>query len=79
VEDSDPAELRKRNRHVCFGDGIHRRGQDRNVERDLAGEEGASVGLAGQDRGFERLQEDVVERQAEGNFRGVAELSHIGP
>ena len=39
----------------------------------------AGVGLAWQDRGFERLQEDVVERQSERNFRGVVEVGHIGP
>ena len=29
--------------------------------------------------GFERLQQDVVERQAERDVRSVVELGHIGP
>ena len=37
------------------------------------------VGLARQDGGFERLQEDVVERQSERDFGGIVVVGHIGP
>ena len=37
-----------------------------------------SAWLGSTDR-FERLQQDVVERQSERNFSGVGELGHIGP
>src|SRR5205085_10921739 len=60
-------------------DLVHRRRQHRYVQLNLAGEEGARVGLARQDRGFERLKEHVVERQSERNISGVGELGHIGP
>ena len=79
VEHADPAELRQRDRHVGLGHRVHRRGQDRDVERDLAGQAGPGVGLARQHARFERLQQDVVERQAERNVSGVVELGHIGP
>ena len=79
MEHADPAELRQRNRHVGFGHRVHRRRQDRDVERDFAGEEGLGVRLARQNRGFERLQEHVVERQSERDISGVVELGHIGP
>ena len=79
VEHADAAELRQRDRHVRLGHRVHRRGQDRDVERDFAGQEGARVRLARQHGGFERLQQDVVERQSERNVSGVVELGHIGP
>ena len=41
VKHADPAELRERDRHVGLGHRVHRRGQDRDVERDFAGQEGA--------------------------------------
>ena len=79
VKHADPAELRERDRHVRLGHGVHRRRQDRDIERDLAGKKGAGVRLARQDGRFERLQQNVVERQSERDFSGVVELGHIGP
>ena len=38
VKHADPAELRHGDRHVGFGHRVHRRGQDRDVERDFAGQ-----------------------------------------
>ena len=76
---ADATKLRERNRHVGFGHRVHRRGQNRNVERNLASELGLGLGLARKDAQFERLQEDVVERQAEGNVRSAVEVGHIGP
>src|SRR3546814_8440023 len=61
VEHADPAKLRHHDRHIRLGDGIHRRGQDRDVERDLAAEAGAGIGLARQHARFRRLQQNVVE------------------
>ena len=46
VEHADPAELSKRDCHIGFGHGVHRRREDWNLERDLAGEEGSRVRLA---------------------------------
>ena len=73
VKHADAAELGQRDRHVGLGHGVHRRGQDRDVERNAAGEPGAGVGLARQDRGFERLQQDVVERQSRAGCRRISE------
>ena len=77
--DADPAELGERDRHVRLGHRVHRRGQDRDVQRDVAGEECPGVRLAWQDPGFERLQKDVVEGESEGNVGECRKLGHIGP
>ena len=49
VEDADAAQLGQGDRHVGLGHRVHRRGHDRNVERNFAGQLGARVGLARQD------------------------------
>ena len=49
VEHAEPAQLRHHDRHVGLGHRVHRRGEDRDVERDLARHPGARVGLARQD------------------------------
>ena len=79
VKHADAAKLRQGNRHVRFGHRVHRRRENGNMKRDLAGEEGPSVGLAGQHARFQRLQQDVVERQSERNLSNVVDLGHIGP
>ena len=79
MKHADAAQLRQGDRHVGFGDRVHCRRQQRNVERDFAGELGAGVGLARQDRGFKRLEEYVVERQSERDFGGIVVWGHIGP
>ena len=83
MQHADAAELGQSDRHVGFGHRVHRGGQDRNVERDTAAKQGPRVGLARQDRGFERLQQDVVERQPQRDFerdiRGGIGRGHIGP
>ena len=48
VDDADAAGLRHGDRHPRFGDGIHRRGDDRDVERDGAGDAGADIDLGRQ-------------------------------
>ena len=62
VDDADAAGLRHRDRHPRFGDGIHRGGDDRNIERDGAGDVGADIGLRGQDVRKAGLQQHIVER-----------------
>ena len=62
VNDPDAARLRHRDRHPRLGDGIHRGGDDRNVERDGAGDMGANVGFRGQDIRQAGLQKHIVER-----------------
>ena len=62
VDDADAAGLRHRDRHARFGDGIHRGGDDRDVERDGAGDVGADIGLGGQDIREAGFQKHVVER-----------------
>ncbi len=79
VKHTDAAQLRHGDCHVGLGHRVHRRREDRDVKRDLAGEECARVRLARKNGRFERLQEHVVERQSEGNVSGVGELGHIGP
>ncbi|MCY1175792.1 hypothetical protein D9M73_160450 [compost metagenome] len=61
VEHADAAQLRHDDRHVGFGDGVHRRGQDRNVERNAARHARGGVGLAGDDVRFGGHQQDIVE------------------
>ena len=62
VDDADAAGLRHRDRHPRFGDGIHRGGDNRDVERDGAGDVGADIGLRGQDIRQTRFQKHIVER-----------------
>ncbi len=62
VDDADAARLRHRDRHARFGDGVHRRRNDRNIERDGAGDVGANVGLGRQDVGKTGPQQHIVKR-----------------
>jgi hypothetical protein len=62
MDHPDAAGLRHGDRHPRFGDGIHRRGDDRNVERDRAGDERADIGFRGQDVRKPGLQKHVIER-----------------
>ena len=61
VEHPHPAQLRHDDRHVGLGHRVHRRGEDRDVEPDLAGDLGAGVGLARKHRRFAGLEQHVVE------------------
>ncbi len=62
MDDADATGLRHGDRHSRFGDGIHRRRNNRNVERNGAGDVGADIGLGGQDIREAGLQQHVVER-----------------
>ena len=62
VDHADAAGLRHRDRHPRFGDGIHCGGDNRNVERNGAGNVGADIGFRGQDVRQAGLQQHVIER-----------------
>ena len=65
VEHADAAQLRHRNRHVRLGHGIHCRGQDRDIECNVAGQAGRGVRHARQDAAFRRAEQHIVKGQAE--------------
>ncbi len=75
MENADAAKVGHGNRHVRFGHRIHRRRQDRDVERDFAGQKGAGICAARQHARFKRLEQDVVERQSKRDFI-VEKFSH---
>src|SRR6185295_11079691 len=54
-----------------LGDGVHRRADQRDVQRDLAGQPGPDIYLGGHDITVTWGQHDVVERQAlaQGGFK----------
>ena len=64
VDDPDPACARQRNREPRLGDRVHRRGDDRDLERDRAGEAGGRADVVRQHGRLGREQEDVVEGEA---------------
>jgi hypothetical protein len=61
VHDPDAALLRHRDREARFGHGVHRRGNQRQVQCDIAGESGGEGGVLGQDLGERWHQQHVVE------------------
>src|SRR5206468_5653922 len=63
MDDSEPAEAPKRDREARVGDGIHRGGEDRDVEADLVGEPRLGRDPCREDVAAGRDQEDVVEGQ----------------
>lgn len=60
VDDADPARLRHGDRHPQFGDGVHRRAEQWNVEPDPGRQTGAGVGGGRQHVGRARNQQDVI-------------------
>ena len=68
MDDADAAGLRHGDGQPAFGDRVHGRGQDRDLDRYFAGHARADVGLAGQHVGGAGLQQHVVERQRHGAF-----------
>jgi hypothetical protein len=79
VEHADAAQLRESDCHVGFRHRVHRGRQDRDIERDVAGEVSPRVRLAWKHGGFERLKKDVVERQPKEDFWMRIQVGHIGP
>ena len=62
VNHADAAGLRHGDRHARLGDGVHRRGDDRNIERDGAGDAGADIDVARQHIRKAGFEKHVVER-----------------
>ena len=52
-------------RHAGLGDGVHGRRDERHAQRDVAGEAGGRVDVAGHDVGAAGQQQDVVVGQSE--------------
>ncbi len=72
MQDADPAVAGHRDRHPRLGDGVHRARHERDAQRDLAGQPGGGVDLAGDDVGLARQEQDVVVGEPEqGELRGV--------
>ena len=65
VQHADAAGSRHGDGHVRLGDGVHGGGDQRDVERDRAGEAGDGGNLARVDRGVPRQEEHVVEGEPE--------------
>ena len=63
VDDADAAGLRHGDGEPRLGDRVHRRGDDRQVQRDRAGETGRDADGARHDRRVAGPEQDVVERQ----------------
>ncbi len=61
VDDAESALLGDRDGETGLCNGVHRRRQDGNTERDLRGQPRAHVYFAGQHLGVSGLQQDVVE------------------
>ena len=61
VDDADSAFLGDRDREARLGDGVHRRGNEREVQPDAAGQLRRQVDLARQYFRVRRYEQDVVE------------------
>ena len=61
VQDADPAGLRHGDRHSGLGDGVHGRGDDRNIELDARRDMRADIDVRWQNIGQSRLQQHVIE------------------
>src|ERR1019366_5499476 len=63
VDDADAAFLRQRDGQACFGHGVHRRRNERQVQADVAGKNSGEAGVARQDTRERRDQQHIVEGQ----------------
>ena len=63
VDDAQTALPRERDRQTRLGDGVHRRRDDRNLDRDSPRQTRLGGDVVGQDAGLGRNEQDVVERQ----------------
>jgi hypothetical protein len=63
VNHADAAQKRHGNGHVRFGDGVHRRADEGDVQRDAGGQSRGDRGLGRQKIGILRDQGDIVESQ----------------
>ena len=71
VDHAEAAGLRHGDGHLGLGHGVHGRGDDRDVERDFAGDAAADIDVARQHFGQTGLDQHVVEGQclAQGSIR----------
>ena len=63
VNDADTPLLRERNRKPSVGHRIHRRRNERDVQRNVAGELGRKLYVAGEDRRVGGDEQHVIESQ----------------
>jgi hypothetical protein len=70
VNDADAALLGEGDGQVCFRHRVHGGADDRNLQGNPAGQQGAGVGLPGQNGAVRRLQENVVKGEAFLNLIG---------
>ena len=61
VQDADPAGLRHGDRQPALGHGVHRRGDQRDAERDAPRQPRRGVGFARKDGGLGRHKKHVIE------------------
>ncbi len=66
VDDSDSSQPGQRNRQPCFSDRVHCRRRERDVQRDVLGEDSMKISFAGQNLASCGHQEDVIKRQSTG-------------
>src|ERR1700719_4118731 len=63
MHEAEPALPRHGDGQPRFGDGIHRRGHQRNIQRNFPGDVRLGVDFRGKHRGFSREQQHIVKRQ----------------
>ena len=82
MHDADAAVLRQADRRLVLGDGVHRRREQRDVQRDLAREARAHVDLLGEHFARTGHEQHVVEGQTvaqiEAVFTGIAARIGVG-
>ena len=61
MDHADTAGLRHGNRQACLGHRVHRRRDQRNVQRNGFGQEGGDVDVSGHDLAGPGLEQHVVE------------------
>jgi hypothetical protein len=64
VQHTDAAAPREGDRHPRLGDGVHRRGDERDLERDRARQARGRDDVVREDRRLGRDEQDVVEGEA---------------
>ena len=74
MDDAHAAGLGHGDGEAAFGDRVHGRRQQRNAEIDGPRQAGRSVGVGGQDVGFGRHQEHIVEGKGFGEFHAASSL-----
>ena len=77
VDNADAAFLRERDRQTAFGNGVHRRANQRNVKRYALRQPGFHVDFGRNGRTVLRFQEHVVERYAD--FFQIVRVKHCFP